>query len=164
MSDQVHSDPLRGDPFDLGRFVTAQASAYPQVLAELRSGTKRSHWMWYVFPQLRGLGHSSTARHFGIGSPAEAQAYLGHPLLGERLRECTRLVIAHAPADAAAGAAALHRIFGSPDDLKFRSCMTLFATVSDEASPFREALARFFGGAGDARTRALLESQGAGTP
>ncbi len=156
------TDQDRGDPHDLGRFVSAQAPVYPQVLAELRAGAKRSHWMWFIFPQLAGLGHGPTARHFAIGSRAEARAYLEHPVLGERLRECTRAVIGHAPADPAAGPAALHRIFGSPDDLKFRSCTTLFALVTGGAAPFGEALEYFWGGAGDPRTQALLTAQGAG--
>lgn len=152
-----------GDPFDLGRFVTAQAAVYRQVLAELRAGAKRSHWMWFIFPQLAGLGRSATARHFAIRTPAEARAYLEHPLLGERLEECTRLTLAHAPSEPDSGAAVLQRIFGSPDDLKLHSCMTLFAAVSGGAAPFSEALERFWGGAGDPRTRSLLSAQGAGT-
>src|SRR5579859_4766799 len=103
---------------DLDRFVTAQASVIAEVRAELKAGRKKSHWMWFIFPQLRGLGHSAMSRHYGIESLAEARAYLAHPLLGPRLRECTMLAIAHAASTA-------YEIFGSPDDLKFRSCMTL---------------------------------------
>ena len=115
----------RPDPFDLRRFVDAQAGVYDSVLAELRAGRKRSHWMWFVFPQLRGLGHSSMALHFGISSTAEAEAYLGHPILGPRLRECTRLVNLIENRSIA-------EIFGYPDNLKFCSSMTLFARATIE--------------------------------
>ena len=115
---------MHADPHDLRRFVDAQAPVYAQVRAELAAAHKRSHWMWFVFPQLRGLGHSAMAHRFGIASRAEAVAYLGHPLLGERLRECTGLMLA-----APAGASAL-AILGAPDDLKFHSSMTLFAEVA----------------------------------
>jgi uncharacterized protein (DUF1810 family) len=136
------------DPFDLQRFVDAQAGVYPQVCAELAAGRKASHWMWFVFPQLKGLGASSMAQHYGIGSRAEAQAYWAHPLLGPRLRQCTELVLA------AEGRGA-HAIFGSPDDLKFRSCMTLFAQATGEPL-FDEALRRYSDGRPDPRTLALL--------
>ena len=132
------ADP-QADPHDLRRFVDAQAPVYAQVRAELAAAHKRSHWMWFVFPQLRGLGRSAMAHRFGIASRAEAVAYLGHPLLGERLRECTGLMLA-----APAGASAL-AILGAPDDLKFRSSMTLFAEVAAAPrSPFAAALDRFF--------------------
>jgi uncharacterized protein (DUF1810 family) len=138
------------DRFDLERFVTAQAPVFDQVLAELQAGRKRSHWMWFVFPQLRGLGSSSMATFYGIGSLAEAQAYLAHPVLGQRLRRCTEAVLAIEDRS-------LHDIFGAPDDLKFRSSMTLFALAEDsERSPFREALERRCEGKMDERTRALL--------
>src|SRR5947209_4510371 len=107
-------DPVRDDPHDLRRFVEAQASAYAQARAELGAGRKRTHWMWFVFPQLRGLGRSETARHFGLSSRAEAQAYLAHPVLGPRLRECVELVLA-------VDGRSAHDVFGSPDDLKLRS-------------------------------------------
>jgi uncharacterized protein (DUF1810 family) len=136
------------EPFDLKRFVDAQAAVYGDVRAELAAGRKTSHWMWFVFPQLKGLGRSSMAQHYGIASKAEAQAYWAHPVLGPRLRECTELVLAH-------GGLGAHALFGSPDDLKFRSCMTLFAQATGEAV-FARALEKFFDGAADARTLALL--------
>ena len=139
------------DPHDLERFVAAQAPHWADVRAELASGRKRSHWMWFVFPQLRGLGRSAMAERYGIGSRAEAAAYLAHRLLGPRLVECTGLMLG-----APAGKSAL-AILGSPDDLKFRSSMTLFAAVAGDAgSPFDLALARFFGGRADPATLALL--------
>ncbi len=126
------------DPFNLERFVVAQAPVYARVLAELRAGDKRSHWMWFVFPQIRGLGTSSMAERYGISGRAEAVAYLAHPVLGPRLRECVGLVLLVEGRTVA-------EIFGSPDDLKFHSSLTLFAEVSGEAV-FREALVKFFGG------------------
>jgi uncharacterized protein (DUF1810 family) len=136
------------DPYDLARFVRAQEQRYPQVLAELAQGAKRSHWMWFVFPQLQGLGSSPTAVTYAITSLAEARAYLAHPLLGMRLRECTQCLLALSGRTA-------HDIFGYPDDLKFRSCMTLFAHADPEG-PWRVALERYFAGAEDLRTRELL--------
>ncbi len=141
------------DPFDLQRFVTAQDPIFPTALAELISGRKRSHWMWFVFPQLRGLGVSATAQFFGLASLAEARAYLAHPLLGERLRRCTDAMLALKEDD-------LNRILGSPDDMKFRSSMTLFAQASDDEPRFRAALDRYCGGRMDERTLALLASRG----
>src|SRR5207248_6809373 len=108
------------DSFDLERFVTAQEPVFTAVLAELKAGRKRSHWMWFVFPQLAGLGQSSTSRFYGISSIEEARAYLAHTLLGPRLDLCTRIVLA-------SESSSLHAIFGSPDDTKFGSCMTLFS-------------------------------------
>jgi uncharacterized protein (DUF1810 family) len=141
------------DRFDLARFVTAQESTFETALAELRSGRKRSHWMWFVFPQLRGLGSSSTARFFCLASLEEARAYLGHPVLGPRLREVTQAVLQ-------LGGRSLREIFGSPDDLKFRSCMTLFALA--DASPdgaFRDALARCCNGIADEATLRLIREE-----
>jgi uncharacterized protein (DUF1810 family) len=139
--------------FDLERFVTAQAPVFATALAELQSGQKRSHWMWFIFPQLRGLGHSAMARHYGIGSLAEARAYLAHPLLGPRLVQCTRAVLA-------IEGRSLHVIFGSPDDVKFCSSMTLFSLAPDEnAIVFRQALDRFCGGRADERTLKLLDPE-----
>ena len=132
------------DPFDLDRFVRAQDPVLDQVRRELADGRKRSHWMWFVFPQLRGLGRSATALRYGIDSLAEAKAYLAHPVLGPRLVECTGLV------NRAEGRS-VHQIF-SPDDLKFHSSMTLFAAAEPEALAFREALGKHFGGALDALT------------
>ena len=140
---------MDNDPYDLQRFVDAQANVYDQVSAELRMGRKRTHWMWYVFPQLRGLGFSAMANRYGIGSIDEARAYLAHPVLGPRLLACTRWVLATQNRSA-------NEIFGSPDDHKFRSSMTLFAHASPETTEFRDALARFFGGEEDPLTLARL--------
>jgi uncharacterized protein (DUF1810 family) len=141
------------DPFNLERFVRAQQPVYAQVLAELAAGRKRSHWMWFIFPQLAGLGHSATARTYAISAPAEARAYLQHALLGARLRECTALV------NGLTGST-VGEIFGYPDDLKFRSSMTLFACTAGagEAGLFRQALAKYFAGEGDPLTRELITS------
>jgi len=142
------------DPFDLERFVTAQEAVFPAVLAELKAGRKRSHWMWFVFPQLQGLGHSSMAAFYGIISLREARAYLTHPLLGPRLVRCTRTVT-----NIEGGS--LNEIFGSPDDMKFQSSMTLFAlAAADPDSPFYKALDRWCGGTLDAQTLRLLEAGG----
>jgi uncharacterized protein (DUF1810 family) len=137
------------DPHDLQRLLDAQEPVLADVRAELRRGQKDSHWMWFVFPQLRGLGASATARRYAIASREEALAYLAHPLLGARLRECTQLALAHAGLGAS-------ELFGYPDDLKFRSCMTLFAAVAPGEQIFAEALQRFFAGAPDDATLARL--------
>ena len=137
------------DPFNLRRFVDAQDRVYDRVLSELRRGEKTSHWMWFVFPQLRGLGHSTTAMTYGISSREEAEAYLQHPILGERLKECTALV------NRIEGRS-LGEIFGYPDDLKFRSCMTLFALVSPKEPVFQEALNKYCGGEIDEATARQL--------
>ncbi len=134
----------------LERFLHAQAPMYADALSELKAGRKRSHWMWFVFPQLRGLGHSPTASFYGISSHAEAVAYLGHPVLGGRLRECVAVLLVNEHKTAL-------EIFGSPDDLKLRSCATLFAEVSSESS-FQAVLDRFFGGARDRKTLELLQT------
>lgn len=133
------------DPFDLQRFVDAQAPVYRNVVDELRSGRKRSHWMWYVFPQLRGLGGSPTAVHYGISSLDEARAYLRHDVLGPRLRECARLV------DEVQGRS-VGEIFGSPDDLKLRSSMTLFALATDDNQDFVALLDKYYDGRQDRLT------------
>ena len=140
---------MPGDPFDLDRFVKAQAPIYERVRAELSAGRKQSHWMWFVFPQLRGLGSSPRAVYHGIRSLDEAKAYLAHPILGPRLDEATRLVLVVRDSS-------LHEIFGFPDDAKFRSSMTLFARAAEPGSVFEEALAAMCGGA-DERTDALLK-------
>jgi uncharacterized protein (DUF1810 family) len=150
----------RPDPHDLNRFVDAQAAVYGQARDELAAGRKRSHWMWFVFPQMRGLGQSAMAHRYGIVSRAEAVAYLDHALLGTRLVECTTLMLA-VPHSATANA-----ILGSPDDLKLRSSMTLFDAVaggsvrfagaSSAPSPFATALERFFDGSPDPATLRLL--------
>ena len=134
------------DPHNLQRFVGAQSSVYAQVCSELRDGRKRTHWMWFIFPQIEGLGYSELARRFAISSLQEAQAYLAHPILGPRLRECTRLVNQ-------AGGRSIEQIFGSPDDLKFHSSMTLFARAApDDEQVFDEALRKYFGGQPDPAT------------
>jgi len=136
------------DPFHLQRFVDAQQGVYAQVCTELAAGCKRSHWMWFVFPQLKGLGRSATAQHYGIASKAEAQAYWAHPLLGPRLKQCTDLVLA-------VDGRSAQQIFGPPDDLKFRSSMTLFAQATGEPV-FTRALQKYFDGEADPRTIELL--------
>jgi uncharacterized protein (DUF1810 family) len=138
------------DPHDLQRFVDAQDSVIDDVKKELRSGRKRSHWMWFVFPQMAGLGRSQMAQRYAIASREEADAYLAHPILGPRLRECTELV------NDIDGRSA-NDIFGSPDDLKFRSSMTLFGTVADTPAPFDTALERYYDGEPDSKTLELLE-------
>lgn len=142
--------PDPSDPFDLQRFVEAQAGVYPQVIAELAAGHKRSHWMWFVFPQLRGLGSSEPARHYGITGLGEARAYAAHPLLGARLRECTRHVLAVQGRTA-------REIFGAPDDLKFRSSLTLFREAVPQEGLCDRALSRYYRGEADPRTLALLQ-------
>lgn len=137
------------DPYDLRRFVEAQNPVYEQVRAELAAGAKTSHWMWFVFPQSKDLGRSATARRFGIASRDEAEAYWRHPQLGPRLKECSELVLG------VDGRTAL-QIFGSPDELKFRSSMTLFAQVAPDEPVFQRALVKYFGGRADEQTLALL--------
>jgi uncharacterized protein (DUF1810 family) len=134
---------LMNDIF-LQRFVADQAACYPDALAELRAGRKRTHWMWFVFPQITGLGHSAMAQRYAIASRAEAKAYLAHEILGPRLRDCTQAVLAVTDKTAKA-------IFGTPDDIKFRSCMTLFDAVAPN-DIFDEALARFYGRQRDTST------------
>ncbi|MCW5621929.1 MAG: DUF1810 domain-containing protein [Burkholderiales bacterium] len=137
------------DPHDLARFVDAQAAVYDTVLAELRAGRKRTHWMWFIFPQLRVLGRSVTALRYGIANREEAEVYLAHPLLGPRLRECVDAVMS-------VPGSTLHEVFGAPDDLKFRSCMTLFEVVADAGSIFSQALARWCEGQRDTVTLRAL--------
>jgi uncharacterized protein (DUF1810 family) len=138
------------DPHNLQRFVDAQNPVYEQVRTELRNGQKEGHWMWFIFAQLRGLGHSAMAATFGISSRQEAEAYLKHPILGPRLNECTRLV------NLVKGRS-IGEIFGYPDDLKFRSSMTLFASVAPENQIFQEALEKYFDGVPDRLTIDLLD-------
>jgi uncharacterized protein (DUF1810 family) len=137
------------DTFNLQRFVDAQAAAYEQVCQELRAGRKRSHWIWFIFPQMRGLGHSEMAQYYGISSPQEAEAYLAHPVLGARLRECTRLVVE-------VEGSSVDQIFGYPDNLKFHSSMSLFAFGAPDEPLFQQALQKYFGGELDPNTIALL--------
>lgn len=136
---------MAADPFDLGRFVVAQEGVYETALSEIRRGDKRTHWMWFIFPQMKGLGRSATASHFGIGSAEEARAYLAHPLSGYRLKECTTAL--QQLQDAA-------EVFGEIDGLKLRSSLTLFTAVRG-GTVFEDALARWFGGA-DQQTMHLL--------
>lgn len=138
----------------VSRFLDAQNKVYPQVLHELRAGQKRTHWMWFIFPQLAGLGRSPTAQHFAIGSIDEAAAYLAHPILGGRLHECTQAVLLHAPG--AAAPRSLQQIFGAPDDRKFYSSMTLFHRADPDDALCSEALQRFFAGREDQGTLDLL--------
>ena len=138
------------DPYDLSRFVQAQdRGSYEQALSEIRSGCKTSHWMWYVFPQLDGLGFSPTSRRYSIKSLAEAEAYLKHPILGPRLVECCEALLLREGRSAS-------DIFGYPDDMKLRSCATLFALVSPAGSVFHRVLDKYFQGARDVKTLGLL--------
>lgn len=139
----------QSDRYNLQRFVDAQAGQYEQVCAELRAGRKRSHWIWYIFPQMRGLGRSEMADFYGIASRLEAEAYLAHPLLGNRLRECTQLVLN-------VNGRSVDEIFGYPDNLKFRSSMTLFAALEGDTQVYRDALDQYFHGEPDPNTLALL--------
>lgn len=136
---------VNSDPHDLSRFVDAQRPVYDSALAEIRAGRKRSHWMWFVFPQVKGLGFSSSSEYFGIGSLAEARAFLDHPVLGARLVECTEALLAHEDRSATS-------IMGSPDDLKLRSSLTLFSLVEPQGSVFHRGLERFFEGQPDELT------------
>jgi uncharacterized protein (DUF1810 family) len=131
------------------RFLTAQAHTYHTVLAELRAGRKSSHWIWFIFPQIAGLGHSAMAQQFAITSLDEAKAYLQHPVLGPRLRECTQLVLNVEGRSA-------EEIFGYPDNLKFRSCMTLFLTAATDNTIFKDALLKYFDGQPDQQTMNVL--------
>jgi uncharacterized protein (DUF1810 family) len=146
----ISTDP-RGakDPHDLARFVRAQEGRYERALAEIRSGRKRSHWMWYIFPQLAGLGFSSTAQFYAVKSLAEAQAYLAHPILRPRLLACVEAALGVEGRSA-------HEIFGSPDDLKLCSSATLFDCVSPPDSPFARLLAKYYQGRPDPKTLRLL--------
>ena len=145
-------DTIRGDnPFDLGRFTSAQERVYETVLAELRSGWKRSHWIWYIFPQIAGLGHSSTSKHYAIKSIEEARAYLNHPVLGARLAECAEAVLS-------VQGRTVSQIFGYPDDMKLKSSMTLFEAVAeDPRCVFVRVLEKYFHGERDATTLHLLK-------
>jgi len=137
------------DPFDLDRFLSAQAGVYSQVLTELRAGQKRSHWIWFIFPQMKGLGSSSHAHFYGIGSLDEAEAYWSHRVLGPRLEECTILVVEVQKRP-------IEQILGYPDDLKFRSSMTLFSRAAPGADVFTQALDKYFAGKPDPLTLELL--------
>jgi uncharacterized protein (DUF1810 family) len=145
---------MNADPFNLRRFIDAQERVIEDVLDELRAGRKTSHWMWFVFPQIKGLGSSSMAQRYALASRDEALAYHEHPVLGARLRQCTRLVLE-------VEGRPVEQIFGYPDDLKFRSCMTLFAQAAPQQPLYRAALEKYFAGEPDRRT---LESGQASTP
>ena len=140
------------DPHDLARFVEAQAATYETALAELRAGRKHTHWMWFIFPQAKGLGSSSNSTFYGIGSLAEARAYLDHPVLGARLVECTAALLEHDGVSAAA-------IMGPVDALKLRSSLTLFSAISSVGSLFHRGLELFFEGEPDERTQSILAEQ-----
>ncbi len=139
------------DPYDLNRFVRAQEADYERALAEITQGRKRSHWMWYIFPQIDGLAFSEMSRHYSIKSAGEARAYLEHPVLSPRLLACTEAALSHEGRTAT-------EIFGSPDDLKLRSSATLFASVSPAGSVFHQLLAKYYPAGPDAATLRLLES------
>ena len=143
------------DRFDLNRFVQAQEAMYPRALGEIKRGRKQSHWMWYVFPQIDGLGSSSTAKFYAIKSKEEARAYLNHPVLGKRLIECAETLLRLRNKSAS-------EVFGYPDDLKLRSSMTLFATVSDPDSVFHRVLDQYFESGMDQKTLDILEQQSVG--
>jgi uncharacterized protein (DUF1810 family) len=144
-----HEKTAMENPFNLDRFLSAQTAVFAQVLAELRAGEKRTHWIWFIFPQMKGLGYSTQSFYYGIGSLEEAVAYWRHPVLGPRLEQCTRLVNAVEKRP-------IYRILGSPDDLKFRSSMTLFARAAPESPVFQEALNKYFNGELDPLTLNLL--------
>jgi uncharacterized protein (DUF1810 family) len=149
---EIESETVRertSDPFDLARFLYAQEGIYERAVLELGAGRKATHWMWFVFPQIRGLGHSETARRYAIGSAAEARAYLDHPVLGPRLRHCVGLLLGPVQQSA-------QEIFGYPDYLKLRSCLTLFAAVRTDERIFQDALERYFDGIADPLTLARL--------
>ena len=148
-ADHRHGAPTMDDPHDLGRFVEAQAPVFERVLRELGAGRKESHWMWFVFPQIAGLGHSPMAQRFAIASLAEAEAYAGHDLLGARLARCTDLV------NRIEGRSIVS-ILGRPDDMKFRSSMTLFARAATDNGRYLEALGKYFEGQPDPATTARL--------
>lgn len=148
-----HTDLIMDDPHNLERFLDAQARSYPDALAEIRAGDKRSHWMWFIFPQIDGLGHSATAQHYAIKSRAEAADYLAHPVLGSRLKECCAALLEVRGRTA-------HQIFGSPDNKKLKSSMTLFAAVAAEDNDFIEVLQRYYDGEMDRATQQILNNSG----
>ena len=139
------------EPFDLSRFLSAQDQVYADVLAELKSGQKRTHWMWFVFPQIDGLGFSATTQYYAIKSLEEARQYLAHPVLGKRLRECAEAVLAVQGRN-------ISEIFSYPDDLKLKSCLTLFAAITDQQDVFAKVLDQYYHGERDARTVQILVS------
>ncbi len=146
---QIDKASNRGDPYDLNRFISAQVDVYDRALAELRGGLKRSHWMWYIFPQIEGLGHSPTTRLYSIKGLEEARQYLAHPVLGARLVECAEAVLAVQGLSAS-------DIFGHPDDWKLQSSMTLFKLVSGPGSVFERVLDKYYQGKQDSRTLQIV--------
>jgi uncharacterized protein (DUF1810 family) len=150
MMEHSPNSQLQADPFDLARFVKAQEGVYERALQELKQGEKRSHWMWFIFPQIEGLGRSPVARFYSMKSGAEAKAYLAHPLLGARLIECCQVLLRLSGRSAS-------EIFGYPDDLKLRSSMTLFASVSEPGSVFAQVIDRYYEGKPDQVTLDALK-------
>ena len=150
--DEVLEDNTPAMQHDLNRFIIAQDPVFDDAISELKAGQKRSHWMWFIFPQIHGLGHSETAKRYAIKSTDEARAYLNHPILGTRLLECAEAVKAIQNRSAS-------QIFGCPDDMKFRSSLTLFASVSEEKSIFHELIAKYYAGKPDERTIEILKAQ-----
>jgi uncharacterized protein (DUF1810 family) len=148
----MSDSPAIDDPHNLSRFIEAQERDYNRALSEIAAGKKRSHWMWYIFPQVAGLGFTATSQHYAIKTLDEAKAYLAHPVLGPRLRECAQTVV-----DLEGRRA--HDVFGSPDDLKLRSSATLFACVSPQGSVFHRLIEKYYGGAFDDRTLRLLGAE-----
>jgi uncharacterized protein (DUF1810 family) len=164
MSEAANRTPIRQaaegmsvDPFHLDRFVQAQEAMHACALSELQRGSKTSHWMWFIFPQMRGLGFSQMSQTYGLSGMAEAVAYLGHPVLGPRLAACTQAMLSHAATSAAT-------ILGPVDARKFQSCMTVFSLAAPDESLFQQALARFFAGERDAGTLRLLREPGEPAP
>jgi uncharacterized protein (DUF1810 family) len=147
------NDSTGHDPFDLRRFIDAQKDIYDDALEELRSGRKRTHWMWFIFPQIDGLGHSSTAKYYAIKSSEEAREYLNHPVLGKRLLECAGAVLA-------VEGRSVSEIFGYPDDMKLKSSMTLFESQAGPDSVFARVLDKYFHGERDMRTLQMLDASG----
>ncbi len=141
---------MKNDRYDLNRFLNAQEGVYERALSELKAGEKRTHWMWFIFPQIEGLGHSPAARRYSIRSIEEARAYLDHPVLGKRLKECTEAVVS-------LKYGSLSEIFGYPDDMKFKSSMTLFEKAAGPGSVFSAALEKYCGGERDSGTLGILE-------
>jgi uncharacterized protein (DUF1810 family) len=142
---------LNDDPFNLNRFIRAQESVYENVLWELQNGRKQTHWMWFIFPQIEGLGYSPMSKLYSIKNIMEAREYLQHPILGARLLDCARIVLELKDRSA-------HEIFGSPDDLKLQSSMTLFTTLTDSGSVFEQVLDNYYNGERDGKTLDLLKS------
>ena len=138
--------------YDLERFVSAQEYSYENALSEIRAGKKTSHWIWYIFPQLKGLGHSYRSEYYGIEDEDEAKSYLGHPILGSRLVEITKTLLSLKESDSL-------KVMESPDDLKLKSCMTLFAYISEDGSIFHQVLEKYFGGSRDDRTLSLIKGK-----